>query len=202
VSARVHAAQSRIHRDLSRHGSNASQLQVNRLELRILSVNENHMAHSLTQIQKKIQELQRKAEALREKEVVGVVDRIKIAIRHYGLTATDLGFSATPSTARDTKAVRSKSAGPAYEDGNGNTWAGRGPRPHWLRNALAAGRALEEFAIAGVRATSKKGRVKRTNVVRAKYRDEAGHSWSGMGPRPRWLKEAIEIGRSLEDFKG
>ncbi|MBL0419940.1 H-NS histone family protein [Ramlibacter sp. AW1] len=34
-----------------------------------------------------------------------------------------------------------------------------------------------------------------------KYRDPSGQVWSGRGPRPRWLREALESGRSLEEFR-
>ena len=34
----------------------------------------------------------------------------------------------------------------------------------------------------------------------AKYADGAGNSWSGFGPTPRWLKEAIAGGKMREDF--
>lgn len=33
-----------------------------------------------------------------------------------------------------------------------------------------------------------------------KYRDQAGNVWSGRGPRPRWLKEALRQGARLEQF--
>lgn len=37
--------------------------------------------------------------------------------------------------------------------------------------------------------------------VAAMYRDPAtGQTWSGRGLRPRWLVEAIEAGKTLEDF--
>lgn len=35
----------------------------------------------------------------------------------------------------------------------------------------------------------------------AKYRDDAGHSWSGRGPKPKWFKAALEAGKKLEDLK-
>ena len=39
-----------------------------------------------------------------------------------------------------------RSAGGAkFKDDQGNTWGGRGPRPQWLRDALASGKALDEF---------------------------------------------------------
>ena len=36
--------------------------------------------------------------------------------------------------------------------------------------------------------------------VAAKYRDEAGSTWSGRGLQPRWLRAAIEAGKKIEDF--
>lgn len=36
----------------------------------------------------------------------------------------------------------------------------------------------------------------------AKYSDGAGNVWGGRGPRPRWLRDAIGGGASLDDFQG
>ena len=36
--------------------------------------------------------------------------------------------------------------------------------------------------------------------VRAKYRDGNGNEWSGQGKRPKWLAEALDQGRQLEEF--
>lgn len=33
-----------------------------------------------------------------------------------------------------------------------------------------------------------------------KYRDDAGHTWSGKGPRPGWFKAALASGKTLEDL--
>lgn len=35
----------------------------------------------------------------------------------------------------------------------------------------------------------------------AKYSDANGNSWSGRGPRPKWLRAALESGRSIDEFK-
>lgn len=35
----------------------------------------------------------------------------------------------------------------------------------------------------------------------AKYADGTGNVWGGRGPRPRWLRDAIGGGASLEDFQ-
>jgi DNA-binding protein H-NS len=86
-----------------------------------------------------------------------------------------------------------------YSDGQGNSWSGVGKRPYWLRDALLAGSALEEFATEALPPTrSAKLRMSRRRKSKVVYRDQAGHAWSGMGPRPRWLKEALEAGKTLE----
>jgi DNA-binding protein H-NS len=91
------------------------------------------------------------------------VSRIRKAITHYGLTTQDLfgkvaaaagaagkGAGRKRGAAKKAKAGSAATAkGPAvvrYRDENGNSWVGRGKRPQWLRDALAAGRKLEEFA--------------------------------------------------------
>lgn len=33
-----------------------------------------------------------------------------------------------------------------------------------------------------------------------KYRDEHGNTWAGRGLKPKWLRERIDAGMSLEDF--
>jgi DNA-binding protein H-NS len=38
-------------------------------------------------------------------------------------------------------------------------------------------------------------------VVPAKYRDQAGNTWSGRGKRPRWLVDAIEHGHTLDSLR-
>ena len=178
------------------------------------------MAQTYKQIQKQIEQLQRKAEALRNGEIKGVVERIKVAIAHYGLTAAHLGFESGRAGTKGKPAA--KSAGKAkakssakFADANGNAWSGFGPRPHWLRDALQAGRSIDEFR-AG--ATSNPAASAPVQVVTAKpaakaaakkskrapskvnYSDGAGNSWTGRGPKPRWLKAALESGKSLQDF--
>jgi len=34
----------------------------------------------------------------------------------------------------------------------------------------------------------------------AKFADDNGNSWGGMGKRPQWIKDALESGKSLDDF--
>lgn len=174
------------------------------------------MAQTYTQIQKQIQALQKQAEKIKSSEVSGVVERIKTAIAHYSLTPEQL-FGTSNASARTKTAASGLATGEndraegassaAYADGSGNTWGGRGPRPRWLREALAAGKSLEEFkntpsstkAAAGAKKTTA-GKSKGKRKARASYRDESGNSWSGFGPKPAWLRAALAAGKPLEDF--
>ena len=175
------------------------------------------MAQTYKQIQKQIEQLQRQAEALRNSEVKGVVDRIKVAIAHYGLTAAHLGLDSVPRKATAGKKTRSFAQ---FSDGAGNNWSGRGPRPRWLREAIASGRSIEEFksgstvrskpvsAIAqpetvkpaGAKQAVKTAARKKRAPSKVNYSDGAGNSWTGRGPMPRWLKAGIDGGKTLQDF--
>jgi DNA-binding protein H-NS len=162
------------------------------------------MTQSYKQIQKQIETLQRQAEKLRKQEIDGVLARIKVAIAHYGLTAEQLGLGATANhvkaKTKTGKAVPARSA--KYSDDQGNSWSGMGKRPYWLRDALDAGRTLEEFATGSLSPEPKSAKSKKSGKRKSKavYRDQAGHTWSGMGPRPRWLKEALDAGKTLEEM--
>jgi DNA-binding protein H-NS len=116
------------------------------------------MTKSYAQIVKQIKALEAEAEKARRSEVDGVVTRIREAIQFYNLTAADLGLTvkAKPSAdkgAEPVKRKRRKAAAPKpaavakFSDGQGNTWVGRGKRPQWLRDALAAGKQLSDFEI-------------------------------------------------------
>lgn len=109
------------------------------------------------ELKQQIEELQKEAEALRERERQGVIDRMKEAIPVYDITAQELGFTvrgagpgsragARKGVAKAKPAPQSGATTPAYADANGNTWGGRGPRPKWLKEALAGGASLEDFA--------------------------------------------------------
>jgi len=113
------------------------------------------MTKTYAQVMKQVKALTREAEKLKQKEVDDVVARIREAVDAYGLTAADLGFSngrgrgkVVATKKRATKGSKSKSGRVVkYRDDQGNTWVGRGPRPQWLRDALATGRQLQDFAV-------------------------------------------------------
>lgn len=172
------------------------------------------------EIQAEIAQLQAEADKLKSEEKRGVIGRIKEAIKEYGITPREL-FG---NTATATSSKSPLSASPKYSDGNGNTWVGRGPRPEWLRDALAAGKKLEDFAVAGARpngamkvttparkasakkagatkAPSKKAGKQTKNAGSPKFKDDAGNMWSGRGPQPNWLKAALAGGKKLEELR-
>ena len=112
------------------------------------------MTKTYAQVMKQIKTLTSEAEKLKRKEVQGVIDRMKDAINAYGLTASDLGLHArgravtkAATRRKGTAAGKGRSQQVKFRDESGNTWGGRGPRPRWLREALASGKELKDFAV-------------------------------------------------------
>ncbi len=163
------------------------------------------MAQTFAQLQKQISELEAQAARLKSSEIPGVIRQIRELVSTYEITAEQIFGEVAEPRAKSRPARAEKSM--PFADANGNTWVGRGKRPQWLRDALAAGHTLDEFQQkqltrrkAGATAASGKSTVKRQGAGRAKYGD-GNRTWSGFGPQPGWLKEAIASGRSLEEFR-
>lgn len=118
------------------------------------------MAKTLTDIQAQIAKLQEQADAIKAKEVAGVVERIKEAIVIYGLTYADIfggsrdagtaagGRGGKLSTLKKGPKAAGKPVPVKFRDDQGNTWSGRGLQPRWLKAALAEGKSLEDFSVA------------------------------------------------------
>lgn len=113
------------------------------------------MKKSYTQFVKQIEALKVEAEKVRRQEANGVIDRIREAISFYNLTAADLGLGArvpkAPKAVAKPGRPRTKAAAaPAvikYRDEQGRGWVGRGKRPQWLRDALTAGKSLQDYLV-------------------------------------------------------
>ena len=118
------------------------------------------MAKTLAQLNAQIVELQKKVDAVKAKEAVGVIARIKEAIAHYGLTAADLGIL--------------------------------GPAAKGVKAIKATGKVV-------ARKTRRKAAKKPAGVIR--YRDEAGHAWTGHGKRPGWFLAALKSGKTPQDLE-
>src|SRR5262245_14388166 len=60
-------------------------------------------------------------------------------------------------------ALKGRKVAVKYRDRSGNTWAGRGAQPVWLREQLKAGARLEDFAVnrSAASRTSKKSKKRR-----------------------------------------
>ena len=65
-------------------------------------------------------------------------------------------------------AIAGRKVPPKYRSPNGETWAGRGAQPVWLREAIKAGKKADDFLIArGVKksAVKKAQRAKKKRVA-------------------------------------
>lgn len=125
---------------------------------------------SLIDLNRKIAKLQKQADAIKNRERKGVIDRIRQAIDDYELTPADL-FTESGAPVR-----RSRRAGGAGSD---RVLADAGS------NRPRRGRPL--------------GAVSR-NPVPIRYRDDKGNTWTGRGKTPNWLKAHIENGREANEF--
>lgn len=70
-----------------------------------------------------------------------------------------------------------------------------------IREAIAAYELTRaDLFGAQVRAAKNKRRMGKAAVRGPVYADGHGNVWGGRGPRPRWLREALQQGRALEEF--
>jgi DNA-binding protein H-NS len=182
------------------------------------------------QLQEQIASLNLQAQQLRNDEISDVVARIKEAIKAYDILPAHLFGSRGASTTKPMPAspVKSKSkskskapnATAKFADGQGGEWVGRGPRPKWLRDAIGQGRSLAEFAVGAgtpvaaeasapavgpraveLRRSSKATTKKAAAAKSGGFSDGAGKHWSGRGPKPGWLKDALAAGRAIDELR-
>ncbi|EON11356.1 H-NS family nucleoid-associated regulatory protein [Pandoraea sp. SD6-2] len=99
------------------------------------------------EIQAKIEQLQRQATQIRDREKAEAISGMKAAIAKYGITSTELGFTARHLTPANKSAATANT--PKYQDPNtGKSWSGRGRAPKWLEEAKEAGKTKEDFLVA------------------------------------------------------
>lgn len=88
-------------------------------------------------------DLQRQIDALEAESRAALIAQAHAALAALGVVAADL----VPARV-SRKARRAHAPAPVrYRDGAGNTWAGRGKQPVWLRDRLAAGATLGDFLV-------------------------------------------------------
>jgi DNA-binding protein H-NS len=89
-------------------------------------------------------ELDRMIAQARKAERADAVAKVRSLMAEHGLTMADLSARNSTPAAK----AASRKVAPKYRDpATGDTWSGRGLQPKWLRNALAAGRKLTDFAL-------------------------------------------------------
>lgn len=100
----------------------------------------NELIEQRTQLERQIQDLQKAARA-------GALSEIRDLMNKHGLTVEDLAGATRRGEKKS--ANKGSSVKAKYEDGQGNTWTGRGLRPRWLTSALEAnpGKTLDDFLI-------------------------------------------------------
>lgn len=99
----------------------------------------------LEKIQLQIAELQKKAQEIAQANRIPVLEDVKNKIKLYGFTPEELGFQveAKPNAMAEKK---KKVVAVKYRLGN-NTWTGRGKKPKWVEEYLAAGKALDDILV-------------------------------------------------------
>lgn len=114
------------------------------------------MPKTLSQMKKRLEEAMSQANDAEE-----IIPLLKKVIAQYDLIPADLFDQshqapklATPKHPKTPIAGSQVQAG--YQDGNGNTWAGRGRRPTWLNEALERGYTLENFKVPSKRVSRTK----------------------------------------------
>lgn len=144
------------------------------------------MAKTVDQIREQIAKLQAQEQALLQKEALGVIAQIKVAVEHYGITPEQI--FGTGAAAKKTAAKKAS--------------APRGTAAKALKKAGRAkpAKAEKPAKVAQSAKPKKAASIAKGTKIAAKYRDDAGNAWSGRGSQPRWLRAAIESGRKLEDF--
>ncbi len=103
-----------------------------------------------SQIQKhdeQIAQLRKQAEDMRNHERAGVIDDLRKKIAEYGISAGDLKLGGRGPGKRGSAAPAVKAAA-KYRGPAGESWSGgRGRKPRWVTEALAAGKSLSDYEI-------------------------------------------------------
>jgi len=63
------------------------------------------------------------------------------------------------------------------------------------------GKARVASALPGGKRGRKPGPARKKAIGVIRFRDEAGHTWTGHGKRPQWYKDALAAGKTADDLK-
>lgn len=103
------------------------------------------MANQLSELLAKKAELEQQIIDIQREERSSAIAQVKSLMAQHGLTLADLGSRApaSPSKGLAGSKVPAKYRDPA----TGQTWSGRGLHPKWMKQALAEGGKLSDFAL-------------------------------------------------------
>lgn len=91
-------------------------------------------------------ELERKIQETQKNERAAAIEKVRALMAEFGLSAEDLGGKSAGTTGRKKSGDGTRKAAVKFRDASGNTWSGRGLQPRWLKEALAKGKTLQDFA--------------------------------------------------------
>ncbi|ADU36253.1 DNA-binding protein H-NS [Variovorax boronicumulans] len=95
-----------------------------------------------------IAQLRKQAEDLRNQERAGVIEELRKKIAEFGLTASDLKLGGRGAAVKRSAGAAAPKAAAKYRGPTGETWSGgRGRKPRWVTEALAAGKSLSDYEI-------------------------------------------------------
>lgn len=100
------------------------------------------MADKLTELQQKIEALQKERDDLLATEKFEAIENINLMIRTYGIRSRDLIFDEVSKyipSGKPKKAAR-------YKLGQ-QTWSGLGRKPKWVEDHVASGKTLDELLV-------------------------------------------------------
>lgn len=105
------------------------------------------MANRLSDLLAKKAELEQQIIELQRSERTQAIAQVKALMAQHGLTVADLG-SRSPAVGAPKGPRSGAKVAPKFRDpASGQTWSGRGLHPKWLKQALAGGAKLSDFAL-------------------------------------------------------
>ena len=86
--------------------------------------------------------------SLRTAERSDAISKVRALMAEHGLTAADVQGQASAKRGKGQGPATGTKVAPKFKHPEtGATWTGRGLKPRWMTEALANGKALEDFAI-------------------------------------------------------
>jgi DNA-binding protein H-NS len=70
-------------------------------------------------------------------------------------------------------------------------------RKEIMHLAQSVGMSIEEL----IKPEVERGRAKPEGAPKYVNPDDPSQTWTGRGPRPRWVREALQAGKSLEELR-